>query len=57
LNRTGRKTPIKSDKQAAAIVQKVTKTIVQEKLIGNNDKVLLGISGGIDSTALLFVLL
>jgi tRNA(Ile)-lysidine synthase len=57
LNNTGRKTPIKSDKQAADIVQKVTKTIVQEKLIGNKDKVLLGISGGIDSTTLLLVLL
>ena len=57
LNKTERKTPIKPDKQAIDLVQKVTKTIVQEKLIGNNDKVLLGISGGIDSTTLLFVLL
>jgi tRNA(Ile)-lysidine synthase len=57
LKKTESKTPIKPEKQAITLVQKVTKTIVQEKLIGNNDKVLLGISGGIDSTTLLFILL
>ena len=57
MNKTGRKTPIKFEKQTITLVQEVTKTIVQENLIEKNDKVLLGISGGIDSTTLLFVLL
>jgi len=39
------------------LVRSITKTVVREKLIERNDKVLVGISGGIDSTALLFVLL
>ena len=39
------------------LVRKVKKTIEQEKLIEEGDKVLLGISGGIDSTTLLFFLL
>jgi tRNA(Ile)-lysidine synthase len=57
LNRKERKTSAGPDKQADNLVQKVTKTILQENLIERNDKVLLGISGGIDSTTLLFVLL
>lgn len=57
MNKTGRKTPIKFEKQTITLVQEVIKTIVQENLIEKNDKVLLGISGGIDSTTLLFVLL
>jgi tRNA(Ile)-lysidine synthase len=57
LNRTGKKTPAKLEKQTIGLVQKVKKIIIQENLIEKNDNVLLGISGGIDSTTLLFVLL
>jgi tRNA(Ile)-lysidine synthase len=57
LNKREGKTPARPDRQTNNLVQKVTKTIVQENLIEENDKVLLGISGGIDSTTLLFVLL
>jgi tRNA(Ile)-lysidine synthase len=57
LNKTRRKTPIKPEKQTTSLVQKTTKTIVRENLVEKNDKVLLGISGGIDSTTLLFILL
>lgn len=57
MNKTERKTLIKPEKQTINLVREVAKTIVQEKLIGNNDRVLLGISGGIDSTTLLFILL
>lgn len=56
MNKTGKKTPIKSEKQTTSLVREVIKTVVQENLIEKNDKVLLGISGGIDSTTLLFVL-
>jgi tRNA(Ile)-lysidine synthase len=57
LNKKERKTSERPDKKTNSLVQKVTKTIFQEDLIEKNDKVLLGISGGIDSTTLLFVLL
>jgi tRNA(Ile)-lysidine synthase len=57
LNKTARKTSSKSDKGATDLVRQTTKTIVQEKLIENADKVLLAVSGGIDSVTLLFVLL
>jgi len=55
LNKTERKTP--TGPKTITLVQKVTKITVQENLIEKNDRVLLGISGGIDSTTLLFILL
>ena len=57
MNKTAKKLSTKSDKRAADLIRQVTKTILQEKLIEKDDKVLLAISGGIDSTTLLFVLL
>ena len=57
MNKTETKSLMKPEKQTINLVREVAKTIVQEKLIGNNEKVLLGISGGIDSTTLIFVLL
>jgi tRNA(Ile)-lysidine synthase len=57
LNRKGRRTSIRPEEQTAPLVQKVRKTIIQENLVDKNDNILLAISGGIDSTTLLFVLL
>lgn len=57
MNKTAKKLSTKPDKRAADLIRQVTKTILQEKLIEKDDKVLLAISGGIDSTTLLFVLL
>ena len=37
-------------------LQQIKKTIVQEYLIQEGDRILLGISGGLDSSTLLFVL-
>ena len=38
------------------LTHKVKKTIEKEHLIEDGDNVLVGLSGGIDSTALLYVL-
>ncbi|MBA4390854.1 MAG: tRNA lysidine(34) synthetase TilS [Syntrophus sp. (in: bacteria)] len=38
------------------LLQQIKKTIVQESLIKEGDRILLGISGGLDSTTLLFLL-
>jgi tRNA(Ile)-lysidine synthase len=57
LKKTDKNPPVKPDKKATGLVRQVTKTIFQEKLIESADKVLLAISGGIDSVTLLFVLL
>lgn len=57
MNKTAKKPPVKSQKQATDLARQTAKTVIQEKLIGDNDKVLLALSGGIDSTTLLFVLL
>jgi tRNA(Ile)-lysidine synthase len=57
LNKAERKTHRDSEKHSPGLVQKVADLVNQEKLIDPGDRVLLGISGGIDSTTLLFVLL
>jgi tRNA(Ile)-lysidine synthase len=57
LNKIRKKTHPNSDKHTAGLVRKVAKTIDLAELIDKDDNVLLAISGGIDSTVLLFVLL
>ncbi|HEX2965311.1 MAG TPA: tRNA lysidine(34) synthetase TilS [Syntrophorhabdaceae bacterium] len=44
-------------KHSDALVRRIRDIIVQEDLIREGDKVLIGISGGIDSTVMLFLLL
>lgn len=57
MNKLKKKPSIKTANKTETLIKKVEKNIIQEKLLKDGDKILLGISGGIDSTTLLYVLL
>jgi len=57
LNKSNKKSSAESAKKTETLIKEVEKKIIQEKLLKTGDRVLLGISGGIDSSTLLYVLL
>ncbi len=57
MSKPKKKTFIKTANKTETLTKKVEKNIIHEKLFETGDKILLGISGGIDSTTLLYVLL